>query len=193
VSFLTHLRRPAVIIDFEASSLPMPGSFPVEIAIGDIDTGEVTSWLIRPTDRWLKSGFWDPNAEKVHGLSREHLREHGRPAAEVAREVRATLKGKTLLSDYPEGEELWLGSLWWAGDIRDPLPYFFSVVHEIYDIANKADMTSDALESKMDDIRHRHPVVHRASLDVLRLINTLRIVAGVPLVGDEFMQQRQPS
>ena len=59
------------ILDFEASCLPEPGSYPLEVGVCICATGETASWMIRPTAGWLETGVWDTDAEAIHGITRE--------------------------------------------------------------------------------------------------------------------------
>ena len=97
-----------IFLDFEASSL-LPGSWPLEV--GWTAVGEVTeSHLIRPNAAWVD---WDPAAQAVHGLSLEHLREHGERAELVARRALDVLArpGAVVCSDAADWEQLWLDCL----------------------------------------------------------------------------------
>jgi hypothetical protein len=38
---------PTAVIDFEASSFPMPGSFPIEVAVAFVETGASRGWDAR--------------------------------------------------------------------------------------------------------------------------------------------------
>ena len=51
---------------------------------------------------------WDPDAEKLHGISLEQLHAQGRPPSEVARRMNEVLTGGELFSDAPADDERWL-------------------------------------------------------------------------------------
>ena len=108
---LGHLPgRVAVIIflDFGASSL-LPGSWPVEIGWSG-DGADTESHLLKPAPSWVD---WSPASQAVHGISVEHLREHGRPVDLVANRVVDVLAspGNMVSSDAPAWEQLWLDCL----------------------------------------------------------------------------------
>jgi hypothetical protein len=74
---------------YEASSLR---GFPIEAGLAVLDSNEVRSWLIKPTEEWLgrklvgdpwrkAPPLWDPKAEKLHGISLEQLQSEGLPWA----------------------------------------------------------------------------------------------------------------
>jgi hypothetical protein len=98
-----------IFLDFEASGLG-PASYPLEVAWGDTATGEVESHLIDPTP----IPEWDAPIEDValqmHGLTRDHLAEHGEHPDRVARRMNEALAGRTAYatSDY---DRMWLGEL----------------------------------------------------------------------------------
>ena len=74
------------MIDFEASCLPEYGrSFPIEVAIARTD-GQSRAWLIHPFPQWL-DWDWSPEAERLHGISRELLEHKGLPPGHVLAEM----------------------------------------------------------------------------------------------------------
>ena len=91
---------PLITIDFEASALTLQ-SYPIEvgIAIARNSTSEIEVWssLIEPDTSWALAEQWDPDAEKIHGISRRELRD-GMPAMAVI----------TTLNDLvPDGVRAW--------------------------------------------------------------------------------------
>jgi hypothetical protein len=104
-------------MDFEASGLG-PASYPVEVAWGDTDTGEVEAHLIDPTP----IPEWDAPIEDValqmHGLTRDYLAEYGDHPDRVARRMSEALAGQTVYAgSHYDG--MWLGELFadpdWGG------------------------------------------------------------------------------
>ena len=93
-------------IDLEASGLGR-GSYPIEVGFVRADG---LSWcsLVRPAEHWR---HWDPQAEQVHGITREQLMRHGRPAREVAQALNAALAGQTVYSDAWGNDWPWLHQL----------------------------------------------------------------------------------
>jgi len=95
------------ILDFEASGLEAK-SYPIQVAWND---GErVHSYYINPetASDWT---WWSKDSEKVHGIPREHLLEHGLPVAEVAAIMNHELAGKTVFSDAVEYDSWWCNRL----------------------------------------------------------------------------------
>jgi hypothetical protein len=101
------------ILDFEASCLPQADrrSYPIEVAVGFPEDGEIRSWIIRPEPVWLAEWDWSNESEKLHGLSQTILLSEGRPRAQVAREVERAIVGRRLFSDNPSYEKYWLSVL----------------------------------------------------------------------------------
>ena len=77
-----------VFYDCEATCI---GGLPIEIgwAFIDTSTGEIQSesHLVKPPLHWDMQPVWDPDAEKLHGISLKRLLAHGRPPFEVARRM----------------------------------------------------------------------------------------------------------
>ena len=69
-----------VFYDCEASCI---GGLPIEIgwAFVDVPTGEIQSesHLVKPPLHWDMQPVWDPDAEKLHGISLEQLLAAVRP------------------------------------------------------------------------------------------------------------------
>jgi hypothetical protein len=101
-----------VFYDCEASCI---GGLPIEIgwAFADVSTGEIQSesHLVKPPSHWDMQPVWDPDAQKLHGISLEQLLAHGRPPFEIARRMNQVLAGRELFSDGPADDERRLGRL----------------------------------------------------------------------------------
>ena len=82
------------IIDLEASGFGR-GSYPIEVGVA-LEDGTIHAMLIAPADGW---DHWDESAEKIHGISREYLKEHGKTVREVAIFLNDLCSGQTLYSD----------------------------------------------------------------------------------------------
>jgi len=96
------------IIDIEASGL-QEESYPVEIAVYDIDD-ESQSFvhLIKPHESWT---HWCYDAERIHGLSRQYLKEDGEDAYEVLRHIKQVLSENNVYSDAVYYDVRWLRKL----------------------------------------------------------------------------------
>lgn len=104
--------RPA-FIDFEASSLDLIASYPIEVGICMPD-GALHSWLICPHVLWQD---WSASAEQIHGISREHLEAEGTAVTEVARALNRLLPAQ-VFCDAWTFDSFWLHRLFRAARIR---------------------------------------------------------------------------
>ncbi|MCJ2036220.1 transcriptional regulator [Methylobacterium sp. J-068] len=93
-------------LDFEASSLGK-SSYPIEVAWVFADGG-AESFLIRPAPAWTD---WAPEAEAVHGISRQRLVRDGVPHDRVALHMLTTLRGVALYASAPSWDGKWLSRL----------------------------------------------------------------------------------
>ncbi|MCF2532996.1 exonuclease domain-containing protein [Yinghuangia soli] len=85
---------PLAAFDTETSGIDVGTDFIVTAAVCD-STGVRHTWLIHPGDREIPA-----EATAVHGITTEHARAHGRPAAECLDEIAAVLAGY-LAADTP--------------------------------------------------------------------------------------------
>lgn len=173
-----ELARRICVIDFEASSLPGGGrrSFPIEVAAGIPETGEVRSWLIRPERDWLEDWDWHYEAEQVHGLTREYLLAHGLPRDQVARELHAFIGDREAVSDNPRAEAYWLGVLY--QEERPRSVGWLSLLYEAITVGSK---TGHDAYRRAEIYAYRvAPPTHRAGDDVrhelLKLRELLRLI-----------------
>lgn len=78
-----------IFIDFEASSLNLIESYPIEVGIC-LPDNTTHSWLIKPHVLWKD---WAESAEKIHGISREKLLDEGIEVREVVEHLNSLLSG----------------------------------------------------------------------------------------------------
>lgn len=97
---------PPAFLDVEASGFGR-ASYPVEIGFV-LPDGSSWCTLVRPEPDWT---HWDPEAQALHGITRETAERHGRPAIDVARELNRRLRGLTVYSDGWAHDYAWLGRL----------------------------------------------------------------------------------
>lgn len=100
--------------DIEASGLS-PESYPIEIA-WSLPDGTIHSNLIQTHETW--GDYWDPDAEAMHHITREMLREQGLPAIEVAQKMNTDLAGETIYFDGGNFDEHWLARLYRAAGMK---------------------------------------------------------------------------
>lgn len=97
------------IIDIEASGFGS-NSYPIEVGV-ILPNRSTCCYIIKPCTEW---DFWDPEAERVHCISRELLLQHGASPESVAIELNLLLKGQTVYSDAWGHDSSWLGKLYHA-------------------------------------------------------------------------------
>jgi len=152
-SLMTQAFRP-FIIDVEASGFG-PLSYPIEIGVA-AESGRRYSTLIKPVDEWT---YWDKEAEKVHGITRDILTRHGKPIKEVAAKLNDLLDKRSVFSDGWVVDKPWITRLFAAAR----LPQFFTV-SAIETILSEAQMAIWH-ETKNEFTQKNHLERHRASID----------------------------
>ena len=158
-------------LDIEASSLS-PRSYPVEIAWGDSESGEVEAHLINPgrVAFWLD---WDPASESVHGLSRPYLRRNGEEPLTVAHRANQALYGRTVHATSPRDRD-WVDTLFAAVG-----------VNRLFQVGDAEEVLPAAGESRYWAYRESWRRLesqglqrHRAGADVRQLVEMYRLLAG---------------
>lgn len=168
-----------VALDFEASCLPSAGrSYPIEVGLAWVATGETRTWLIRPAAAWA-SWTWDAVSQAVHGIERELLEAVGKPVDVVARELLEAVGDGQLVSDAARLDGLWLATLLNAAGIAERPP--------VLDLESVLDDLSDGglagagqVDDAINEARRRYPkAIHRADADARRTAEAIRILAGL--------------
>ncbi len=156
------------VIDVEASGFGS-GSYPIEV--GFITSRSQTHCtLIKPLDDWQ---HWDRKAEKLHGISRSVLMDHGKDPFLVCGWLNHHLRGETVYSDAWANDMCWLARLFEACD----LPQCFRI-ESIQTLL--AETEKDQWSQTYDSILHScRSFRHRASIDAKHIQETyIRIKAG---------------
>jgi DNA polymerase III epsilon subunit-like protein len=161
--------RSYALIDFEASCLPEYGqSFPIEVALATID-GESRHWLIRPASEW-EYWDWSPEAEALHGISREMLERDGQSPAQVLAELGAAAEGHAVYADA-DLDAFWLETL--AEAVGAPVPFG---VRYLGELLTELGTTRPQVVEALAEARREMPREHTARDDALRLALTLRLL-----------------
>lgn len=100
-------------IDFEASSLDLICSYPIEVGIC-LPNGVTHSWLLKPAPLWRD---WSAEAERVHGIPVERLQQDGHSVIDVAETLNELVPGKAVC-DALTYDSFWLYRLFKAAKIR---------------------------------------------------------------------------
>lgn len=151
------------VLDIEASGFGRD-SYPIEIGYV-LPDGSVYCTLVRPEAGWT---HWDPEAQRLHGITRDTVMLHGRPALEIARHLNQVLHGQTIYTDGWANDYSWIGALFDAADLS---PSFH--------IENLRALLSDSDAARWHQIkdqvgRELNLRRHRASSDARLLQMTLR-------------------
>jgi hypothetical protein len=163
------MARSYALIDFEASCLPEYGqSFPIEVALATIE-GESRHWLIRPAPEW-EYWDWSPEAEALHGISREGLVREGLPVAQVLAELGAAAAGHEVYADA-DLDAYWLETL--AEAAGAPVPFGVRYMGELL---MELGTTRPQVVEALAEARRKMPREHTARDDALRLALTLRLL-----------------
>lgn len=161
-------------IDFEASCLPWHGrSYPIEVGIAD-EEGAARSWLIRPAPDW-EGWTWTEEAEALHGLTRERLRDEGQPVTLVASQLSEAIGGRSLIADS-ELDSYWMRTLMAAAGFSQT----FAIEH-IVNLIGQLDLRDEDVRTCIELVDRQALPRHRAAADarwLAALIGALRRSAG---------------
>jgi len=156
-----------VFYDCEAFCI---GDLPIEInwAFIDTATGEIQSesHLVKPPLHWDMQPVWDPDAEKLHGISLEQLNAQGHPPFEVARRMNEVLAGRELFSDAPADDERWLRIIFDEAGLH--LAFTIRRTHAdvlVAQLAAKLGWDSASHETAKSEADRNSPKMHRAEAD----------------------------
>lgn len=156
-----------VFIDFEASSLDLVSSYPIEVGIC-FPNGETQSWLIKPHVLWKD---WSEKAARIHGITRDKLQAEGYEISEVVEALNRILKG-TVYCDAWAFDSFWLHRLYKTAKVE---PTF--EMDSITSILNskQIDCWQDVREGVIKEL---NVVRHRAANDALILHKTWQAIGA---------------
>lgn len=58
---------------------------------------------------WIDRGYWDPGAERRHGIKKDEVVASGTAVEDLIPLLADAVRGRRLFSDYPKGDAYWLG------------------------------------------------------------------------------------
>ena len=162
-------------LDLEASGLAAR-SWPVEVGWAFSD-GRSESFLIQPDASWTDDA-WDPNAELLHGISREALKRDGVDVREGARRLNAALAGARVYSDAADWDGFWLFRLFSAAGTRQS----FSLLDFSRLVRPLAGVREEAILARAARLAPRR---HRAEADARHLMTLWRLAveSAPPIIG----------
>ena len=146
-----------LFIDIEASGLHLD-SYPIEIAVLD-HNHTIHEWLIKPLADWT---YWDPHAERIHGISRSTLLAQGTDPATVATELNSFFHGKVLYSDAQQWDLMWTQILFYDTGIKLKFE-----VHPIQSLMSP--MQATAFARHKERLSVEGGIKHRAADDAIQL------------------------
>lgn len=155
-------------IDFEASGLGAR-SWPIEVGWA-FEDGVGESLLISPAPDWSMD-FWDPAAERLHGVSPKTLSELGVNPARACDRMSEALAGCEVYSDAPDWDAFWLMRLFDAAGRKAQF--------RLRDFSQL--MPALTQDEKVELIRRADrlaPRRHRAGEDALHLVTVYRLATG---------------
>jgi hypothetical protein len=168
-------------LDIEASSFG-ERSWPVAVAWSD-PAGAITRLLVNPSG---VAGWddWEPAAEAVHGLSREHLERNGWPPDYVAERLENDLAGRTVYTDAPDYDGRWLATLFSTLDREVPVQLEHVDEALLTQLRRRDEAVWQVLvriESLKDEIAGVRVGRHDAGFDVGWLLALWRRALGEPV------------
>lgn len=139
-------------IDFESSGLSEEG-YPIEVGVAS--SQEQFEALIIPVPKWT---YWNSRSQKVHGISRSLLDKEGTDALEVAKEMNARFKDKTLWCDSKF-------DVWWFDVLFDAVG-----IKPTFSVKNiEKALPTELWERLVLEMPSRDKAKHRALEDALDL------------------------
>lgn len=161
---------PPAFIDFEASSLDLVASYPIEVGVC-LSDGHLASWLIEPHILWRE---WSESAQRIHGIDRQQLLEEGHDLTRVARDLNELLP-ETVYCDAWTFDSFWLHRLYRAARVS---PAF--QLESVSAILTPGQVEQWAA-TRARVIRELSLDTHRAANDALILHETWKaVVSGSP-------------
>ena len=130
-------------IDFEASSLDLISSYPIEVGLC-MPSGKTFTWLLRPAPLWTD---WSDEAERIHGINREKLENEGVNVIDVAHALNELIPS-VVVCDALTYDHFWLYRLFKAAKI--PIQFNLESVSSFLDhqqINNWAHIRREIIEA----------------------------------------------
>ncbi len=165
-----------LFLDMEATGLSAL-SVPTEFGVCGLDLVP-HSFLIRPRPEWATAER-SLMAEIMTGISDEMLALEGVDPDEAGEMIDALLRERTVVSDNPESDAMWLTRLkplWMHDGLRSTKEF---EVQACYDLSRS--LGAESFELLLRKTRRIYPHVHRAGPDALRMAACFRL-----LIDEDF-------
>ncbi len=149
-----------IFIDFEASSLSVAHSYPIEVAFTSEKDGKnlFYSKLIKPSKNWLD---WSDDAENLHGIKLEDLKYNGEDVKQIAQEMNELLSGQVVYADGGSYDQMWCRKLFEAAGIEPA----FKIKDLMYVLSEEQVNNWDKVKNNI--LRRTQLPLHRAGNDVV--------------------------
>jgi len=157
------------IIDVEASGFGKR-SYPIEVGVV-LPDGASHCFLIKPDQSWT---HWDEQAEALHGITRETLRQHGKEPAVVASALNRLLAGQTIYTDAWSFDLSWLGKL-----------------HDIADVPQRYRL--DTLRGLLSEVQSEHWHEIKARIVIEMQLTRHRASADARIIQETFRRSLEES
>ena len=155
------------VLDIEASGFGR-SSYPIEVGYV-LPDGRAACMLVRPAPEWTHC---NEDAERVHGITRSVLANHGRTPQEVAQTLNRDLAGLTVYCDGWAHDYSWLHALY---DQAGLSPSFkLESVGALLDEEHLAQLD----QARRDAVAEMGLTRHRASNDARALQRALAVVSA---------------
>lgn len=164
-------------IDFEASSLDLGSSYPIEVGYCTLESGP-ESWLIIPENNWAD---WDKEAELVHQYKRADLFKYGLPIQEVVTNVNNALEGFLVLCDGGCHDQYWNRMMFSVAGQKQTyhIDDFWKAVDDYLPHTANPYRRAGVVDSIMSAARKKVPGrLHQAGNDALYLKFLFEMIAG---------------
>lgn len=160
-----------IIMDFEASGLNIPNSYPIQVALLDTETNDSYCSYIEPDESWT---YWSEESFAIHNIPRQLLFDVGKYPRVVAVEMMDFLHKhgqKTVYCDAPQWDAFWLDQLFDAACLDSTCIEVEHVVELIKD-------TEDLNWESVWDLINYQERTHHALDDCHSIYEVLGIIGG---------------
>lgn len=156
-------------IDFEASSLDLVASYPIEVGICT-GTGQIASWLIKPFVLWKD---WSESAQRIHGICPATLATEGLEISQVADQLNELLPPVVYC-------DAWTFDSFWLHRLYKPTGKRPSFQLESVSTLLSQEQCASWAEVRLAVIDELGVETHRAANDARILHETWKRVTGQP-------------
>lgn len=154
-----------IIIDFEASGLKQPDSYPIEVGVLK-PNGDLYETLICPHESW---DYWEFEAEAVHGIPRQIIKDCGKDIITVANELNEFIGEEKVYCDAVHWDWFWNQRLFQAASIR---PTFNLLSLFNYITSRQMLYWENAKVVSIENFKENNIPLHRAGNDVQLIQDT---------------------